>query len=398
MQILKPSRRVDDIIASPIRKFLSLVKKAEDSGVKFIKLNIGNPDILPPQKINQELKRIKKSDIYYAPSSGIDKYILAWLEYFNNLKIKLSKNNIIPTVGASEAIIFALQAVCDVNDEILVFEPFYTNYKAIAKINGIKLKAITLRMNNCYKLPNIRSIEQKITNRTKAIIIINPDNPTGKIWYKDELDRIIKLALKYNLFIIADETYRNMSFDSNNKSLLSNKKIKNNLIVIDSLSKRLSVPGIRMGVLISYNQEIIDAILKLAMARLSVSTVGQLVTAKLIKQSKKYTQMITQRYQERTDVLNKFLFNIPGIETCRAKGAFYQVIKLPIRNSEDFINFLITKFRYNGISILLAPMSDFYITPGLGKNEVRIALVTNKTKLKQAMKILKLALEVYKNK
>ena len=397
MQQLQTSQRAQNIIASPIRKFLPLVKKAESRGVKFIKLNIGDPNILPPENFIKGLKQIKSNDLYYAASSGVVKYVKAWLKYFASFKVRLDTKNIIPTMGASEAIVFALQSVCDISDEVLVFEPFYTNYKALSQTCGIKLVPVTLKMDNCYQLPDVKTIEQKITDKTKAIIVINPDNPTGKVWHKNELNEIIKLALKYNLFIIADETYREMVFAGwSNFCLLKNQKIKNNLIVIDSISKRLSMPGIRMGVVVSYNQEVIEAILKLAMARLAVSTVGQLVTAKIISNNKKYIQKITQEYQERIDILNKALLEIPGVETCRANGAFYQVIKLPIKNSEDFIKFLITKFCYKKTSILLAPMSDFYITPGLGNNEVRIALVTSKTELKQAMKILKLALKAYK--
>ncbi len=396
MRSLIISQRVKSIIASPIRKFLPLVQKAEKRGIKFIKLNIGDPDILPSQKFNQELRKIKLTDTYYAASTGVDKYITAWLKYFNELKIKLNKNNIISTAGASEAITFALQAVCDVGDEVLVFEPIYTNYKALAKVNNIKLKPITLKMENNYKLPESKIIEKKITKKTKAIIIINPDNPTGKIWSEKELNQIIKIAKKYKLFIIADETYRGMSFGYNNKSLLKNKDIKFNLIVVDSLSKRLSLPGLRQGVLISYNQNIINAVLKLAMARLSVSTIDQLITVNLIKQSKQYIYKITQEYEARVKTLNMALKKISNIKTYQAQGAFYQVLKLPIKNSEDFIKFLITKFHYKKTSVLLAPMSDFYITPNLGKDEVRIALVVNNKKIKQAIDILKRALIEYK--
>jgi len=396
MQKLKTSRRIKEVIASPIRKFLPLVKKVEQQGVKVIKLNIGDPDILPPKDFIQVLQQIKLTDFYYAPSSGVNKYLLAWIKYFDNFKIKITAENIVPTMGASEAIIFVLQAVCDIDDEVLVFEPFYTNYKALSQTCGVKLAPITLKMEDGYKLPNIKKIEQKISKKTKAIIIINPDNPTGKVWRKDEVATIIKIALKYNLFIIADETYREIIFQGKPICFLRNQRIKNNLIVIDSVSKRFSVPGIRMGVVISYNKEIIKAILKLAMARLAVSTVGQLATAKIITQSKKYIKIIIQEYKVRVEVLNKGLNKIDGIETCRAQGAFYQVVKLPVENSEDFIKFLITKFRYKNKTLLLAPMSDFYITPGLGKNEVRVALVTNIKELKEGMEILKRALAEFK--
>lgn len=395
MNNLKISKRTGQLIESPIRKFLPLVKKAEAKGVKFFKLNVGDPDIFAPQEILEEIRNYRDKNIHYAPSPGIVEHVHAWLKYYAGFGLKLEQANIVPTQGAAEGILMSLMAVADPGDEVIVFEPLYTSYKGFAALSNVSLAPVTLKLENNFELPSEREIVKKITKKTKAILIINPDNPTGKAWKDEELRKIIKIASGHKLFLIVDETYREIVFDQKAKSILNFGGTKNNTIVIDSLSKRFSVPGIRVGALVSYNKEIMAAILKIAMIRLSVPTIGQLSTVAILSNSKQYTETIRDEYRQRCEVVNCALKRMSGVVAGLPKGAFYQVAKLPVKDSEDFIKFLITKFRYKGKAVLVAPMEDFYITPGLGRDEIRIAYVVNTKELKEAMDIFERGLKKY---
>jgi len=389
------SRRTQQLITSPIRKFLPLVKIIEKKGIKVYKINVGDPDIAPPKQFLQTIKKYRQKNISYAPSPGIPEHVNAWVKYYASLGIKLEPENIIPTVGGAEAIILALTTVADAGDEVLVFEPVYTSYKGFASMADIKLVAVTLKIENNFALPPAEAIEKKITKKTKAIVVINPNNPTGTVLTKKEIAAIIKIAKKHNLFIISDETYREIVFGGQPTSLLKFPRAKKNLIVIDSTSKRFSLPGARVGAIVSFNREVMWSVLKLAMIRLAIPTLEQWGLIPILNKPKAYTKKIVAEYQKRRDVIFSSLQKIPGVTCQKPRGAFYLIAKLPVKNSEDFIKWLLTKFHYQGKTILLTPAAEFYLTKGLGKNEVRIAYVLAPKKLRAAMKILQKALERY---
>ncbi|MFA6322820.1 MAG: pyridoxal phosphate-dependent aminotransferase [Candidatus Buchananbacteria bacterium] len=393
---LSPSKRANQVIASPIRKFLPLVKQAENKGIKVFKINVGDPDLLPPPKLLQTIKNYQQKNLGYAPSPGIAEHTAAWVEYYKKFGIKLKPENIIPTVGGAEAIILALIALCDPGDEMIVFEPLYTSYKGFAAMTGIKLVPVTLKVENNFALPDEKEIIKKITKKTKVIALINPNNPTGSILSNQEIKRVIKIAKKFNLFILSDETYREIVFSGKPNSLLKYSEAKNRVMVVDSVSKRFSCPGARIGCLASFNQEIMWAVLKLAMIRLSVPTLEQYGLIPLLKNSEPYTKKIKAKYQRRRDAVLQGLKKIPGVVAQKPLGAFYLIVQLPVESAEDFIKWLLTDFNYQKKTILMAPLAEFYVTPNQGKNEVRLAYVLNCQKLKEAMKILKMALNEYK--
>lgn len=395
---LKLSTRVKDLMASPIRKFYPLALEAKKKGIEVLKLNIGDPDLSVPGEIIKSFQNIKLKNLGYAPSSGLVEQVDAWRIYYKGWGINLERENIIPTTGATEGILFSLLAVADPGDEILVFEPLYTNYKALAGLVNVRLRPVTLKLENDFQLPAEAEIIKKINNKTRAIIVINPDNPTGKVWSEQELRLIIKIARKYKLYIIADETYREIVFGGQPGSILQNEQARERTILLDSVSKRFSVPGMRIGVIASYNQELMRGILKIAMARLSAPTIGQIVTNKSVAKARDYTDRITKEYRQRAMTVQAGLKKIPGIVYNQPAGAFYQVIKLPVENADDFIRFLVSDFSYQGQTILVSPMEDFYLTAGLGRQEIRLAYVLNEKKLKKAVEILGRGIVEYSKK
>lgn len=395
-QKLTTSSRAIATPPSPIRKLVPLAEAAKRQGVKVYHLNIGQPDIKSPQRFLNALKAYPDKIVAYENSLGNPDLRQALAKYYRSHKIDLSLENIIVTTGASEAIIFALLAVCDSEDECLVFEPFYANYLSFASMAGITLKAISTQAKNGFRLPQEKTIEQKISKKTRALVIINPNNPTGTVYSKKELLTIDKLARHYNLFIIADETYREFVYDSkNHHSLLTIRRNPKNVILVDSLSKRFSLCGARIGCLVSFNQQILEAATKFAQARLSSPTIAQYAATQALKTPKTYFSRVNREYQARRDVLIQELQKIPGIFVMKPKGAFYTVVKLPVKNAEDFARWLLTDFRYQNTTLMLAPAKGFYLSRNLGKNEVRIAYVLNPRALKKATSLLKKALEIY---
>lgn len=380
---------------SPIRKFLPLVEKAEARGIEVIKLNVGDPDIAPSPEFLRAIKNYSLPTIKYAPSPGIKEHVLAWVKFYSGQGIKLGPENIIPTLGCAEAILLSLIATTDPGDEVIVFEPVYASYKGFALMAGVKLVPITLSVNNNFVLPNEKIIAKKITAKTKAIVIINPNNPTGTVLSKAEIERVIKLAVKYDLFIIADETYREIIFSGRPISVLQFKKAWERTIMLDSASKRFSAPGARIGCLVSYNKEIMQTVLKLAMVRLSAPTLEQYGLIPILNNAKPYLRKIIKEYKARRDVVIVALRQMSGVKFYIPQGALYITIALPIADAEDFVIFLLTKFSYRGQTVIVAPAAGFYITPGLGRNEVRLAYVMNAAKLKEAMIVLRRGLEEY---
>ncbi len=395
MNKLQVSMRGQNVIASPIRKFLPLMRAAEERGTRVYKLNVGDPDLVPPPKFFETIKKYNPASLGYAPSPGIKAHTEAWIKYYRQFGVDLAAADIIPTVGCAEAIMLALQAVADIGDEVLVFEPLYTSYKSFSVMTGIKLVPVLLPIENNFALPDAKIIEKKITKKTKAIVVINPDNPTGKLWSDKELSTIIKIAKKHNLFIISDETYREIRFDSKKPvCLLSHKDAPQNVVVCDSVSKRFSMPGARIGCVVSCNKAIMQSILKFAQARLSAGTLEQLGLVPLLQHSKRYTDQITREYHRRRDVVAQGLSKIPAVFK-PAQGAFYQAVGLPVDDAEEFVKFMIGKFTYKGATVMVTPMRDFYISQGKGKNEIRIAYVLNTKDLKQAMDVLARGVEEY---
>lgn len=392
---LRVSQRGQNVIASPIRKFLPLMREALKKGVKVYQLNTGDPDLEPPQAFFDTLQTYDRRHLNYAPSPGITEHVAAWIEYYQGFGVELEPKNIIPTVGCAEAILLAMMAVADPGEEILVFEPLYVSYKSFAVMTGIKLNPITLKNELGFALPAVAEIENKITDKTRAIVVINPDNPTGKLWSPEELDMIVAVAKKHNLFIISDETYREIRFKGEPFCLLSRQDAREHIILTDSVSKRYSMPGARVGCIASYNDEIMAAILKFAQARLSVGTLEQLALIPLLKNSRQYTDPVREEYRRRRDVVYNVLSAIPGVTCSKPEGAFYVYASLPVDSAEKFVKFLISEFQDQAETVMLSPMPDFYITPGLGTNEIRIAYVLNIKALQRAMAILQSALLAY---
>lgn len=396
MMQLKVSKRARNVIASPIRKFLPFLLAAEKQGIRVYKLNVGDPDLEVPPAFLNTVKSYAKKTLGYAPSPGIREHMLAWQKYYRQFGVNLELNQMLPTVGCAEAIMLALLAVADPGDEIIVFEPLYASYKSFSVMTGIRLLPITLPLKNSFVLSNIGVVEKKISKKTKAIVIINPDNPTGKLWNKKELDGIVSLAKKRGLFIISDETYREIRFDGKKgQCLLTRKDARQNIILCDSVSKRFSMPGARIGCVASFNTNIMSSILKFAQARLSAGTLEQLGTVPLLSNSAPYVNKVVKEYQKRQKIVAQGLAKIKGAIFRPAMGAFYQAVQLPVADSEDFVKFMISEFRYQKQTVMVTPMQDFYITPGLGKSEIRIAYVLNTKDLAIAMDVLRRGVEAY---
>jgi aspartate aminotransferase len=397
MSRLEVSRRGRDVIASPIRKFLPFVQATEKKGIKVFKINVGDPDLMPPQEFFKVIRAYAGKTLPYTPSPGIPAHTAAWQKYFKQFGVSLPMSGIIPTVGCAESIMLAMQAVCDPGEELLVFEPLYSSYKSFAVMTGIKLVPVLLPFDKNFALPPAAEIEKKISKKTKAIVVINPDNPTGKLWTEKELNTVVAIAKKHNLFIISDETYREIRFDGKKpNSMLANKAARPYVIVCDSASKRFTMPGARTGVVASFNEEVMHTILKFAQARLSTPTLEQLGLIPVLNNSKPYVTKLVKEYHKRRDIIAQGLAKIPGVVFKPAQGAIYQALKIPVKESEDFVRFMISNFSYKGKTVMVTPMQDFYITPGRGHNEIRLAYVLNGKQLKEAMEILKRGLEAYK--
>jgi len=394
---MKISKRASLIQASPIRKLYPLANQAEKRGIRVIKLNIGQPDLPLPEIVYKEIKKLKNKFLPYAPSQGIKETIIAWQKYFRDQNLNFKENEIIITTGGSEAVTFAISLIADPGEEIIVFEPFYTNYNAFASLMNVKLKPITLKIENGFHLPPRKEIEKKINKKTKGIIITNPNNPTGTVYTRDELKDLAVLAKKHNLYIINDEVYREFVFSGHKfYSLFNFKEILNNIILVDSVSKRFNACGARLGCLASKNKKVMEGALKFAQARLSSPTLEQKIFIPLLKNSKKYISKVVSEYKKRRKIVEKELKEIPDLVFHFPEGAFYTIIGLPIKDSEKFCHWLLEKFHYQKTTLLLAPAAGFYATANKGKNEVRIAFVYRAEILKKALKILKIALEKYK--
>lgn len=396
-KFLNISKRAEKAQFSPIRKFVPLLQKVKKRGIKVFELHIGQPDLPTPKEILKKIKNFKGKTLSYTPSTGIPKVKAAWQKYYKDVGIKFDISEIIVTTGGSEAVLFAFATVCSLGEEIIVFEPFYTNYNGYASVTGIKLIPLRTFAKTGFHLPDKKEVEKKIGKKTRAILICNPNNPTGTVYKKEELKMITDLAKKHNLFILSDEVYREFVYDNEKHySMMSFPDVQDKVILLDSISKRFSACGARIGCLASKNKKVIAGATKFAQARLSSPLIEQLAVIPLLKNSQKYTRKIIAEYKKRRDTVFETLQKIPGVLCQKPKGAFYVTVKLPIKDSDHFAEWLLTKFSWKGKTVMVTPAAGFYTTKGLGKDEIRIAFVLSSSKLRKAMEIFKRGLEKYR--
>lgn len=390
------SKRIQDTPSSPIRKFAPLEKAAVDRGIEVLKLNIGQPDLSTPKPILKAFKKFHNDIVLYAPSQGLPETISAWQTYYKSHGIELSSEEIMVTSGGSEALMFAIMAACDPGDEVLVFEPFYTNFAGFAAMANVNLIPISLDLHQGFVFPDIEQVRAKITSKTKAIIINNPNNPTGVVYDRDQIRKIINLCYRHNLYLISDEVYREFIFDDALPvSALDFPEVADRTIVIDSVSKRFNHCGGRVGCLVTRNHELMGQIMKLAQARLSVPTLEQLSVIPLLTRPREYTDSIKEEYRKRRDVVASGLESIEGVKFIKPNGAFYIMAELPLDDAENLVKFLLNDFSDNKQTVMVTPAQGFYITPGIGKRQIRIAYVLDEKKLIRAVELLRLGIIAY---
>ncbi len=383
---------------SPIRKLVPYAEKAAKSGKKIYYLNIGQPDIKSPQVALDAVKNSTINVLAYSRSEGSQEYREKISTYYKKNEIPVEANDIIVTTGGSEALLFAMGTICDQGDEIIIPEPFYANYNGFATASGVNIVPVISKIEDNFALPPISEFEKLITSKTKAIIICNPGNPTGYLYSKEEIKKLASIVLKHNLFLVADEVYREFTYDGDEHySILQEESLSENGIIIDSVSKRYSMCGARIGCLVSKNKEVISTALKFAQARLSPPTFAQIASEAALETPQSYFNEVIVEYKDRRNTLVEHLQTIPGVKVGKPKGAFYCIVELPVKNSDDFAQWLLEEFDYNGETIMVAPAAGFYSTKGVGLNQIRIAYVLKKEDLIKSVEILKLALKEYKD-
>jgi len=393
---MKLSKRIVQMQASPIRKLVPYAETAKKNGKKVYQLNIGQPDIQTPKVFLDAIKAFDEPVISYAMSQGEPALIEAIQGYYRKHNIEFDIDDILITNGGSEALLFALIAIADCDDEILVPEPFYTNYNGFSLPVGVNIKPITTSPYKGFRLPEKSEIQALISDKTKGILLSNPGNPTGVVYNKSEMMMLADLALENDLFIISDEVYREFIYgDTFYMSFGNIKSIEDRVVIIDSISKRYSACGARIGSISSKNTELIQNILKLCMSRLCVPTLEQIGATELYKVDNSYFESVNKEYRARRDLVYRALNKMPGVVCMLPNGAFYVIAKLPIDNSENFAIWLLESFDIDGETLMFAPAEGFYATEGLGKDEVRLAYILNQHDLEKAMNILKKALEIY---
>lgn len=390
------SQRAIDMPASPIRKLAPLASAAKERGVHVYHLNIGQPDLPTPQKGLDVLHHIDRKVLEYSPSQGFKSYREKLTGYYKKYDINLTADDIIITSGGSEAVLFAFLSCLNPGDEIIVPEPAYANYMAFAISAGAKIKTIATTIEEGFSLPKVEKFEELINEHTRAILICNPNNPTGYLYTRREMNQIRDLVKKYDLYLFSDEVYREFIYTGSPYiSACHLEGIENNVVLIDSVSKRYSECGIRVGALITKNEEVRSAVMKFCQARLSPPLLGQLVAEASIDEPEEYSREVYDEYVERRKCLIDGLNRIPGVYSPIPMGAFYTVAKLPVDNAEKFCAWCLTDFEYEGQTVMMAPAAGFYTTPNAGINQVRIAYVLNKDDLHKALFVLQKALEAY---
>ena len=381
---------------SPIRKLAPYAEKAYEQGKKVYHLNIGQPDIKTPEIALNAISNHSLEIIAYTNSDGSEQYRKKIVNYYSKHDIHLNHDEIIVTTGGSEALLFAFGSIMDPGDEVIIPEPFYANYSGFTTASGATIVPIVSRIEDNFALPPIADFEKLITPKTKAILICNPGNPTGYLYSKDELKQLSELVRKHDLFLIADEVYREFCYDgAEHFSVMSDDTLHEHAIMIDSVSKRYSMCGARVGCLVSKNKSVISTALKFAQARLSPPTFAQIASEAALETPAEYFSEVIEEYVLRRDILVKGLENIPGVKVAKPKGAFYCVVELLVADTDHFAQWLLSDFDLNGETVMVAPAAGFYVTPGLGKNQVSMAYVLNCDELKKCIQILDQALKVY---
>ena len=381
--------------SSPIRKLAPLADAAKKEGVKVYHLNIGQPDLPTPKQGLDALKTITRKTLEYSPSDGILPLREKLCGYYKKFGIELSPSEIIVTTGGSEAVLLSFLACMNQGDEIIMVEPGYANYISFAKTAGVVVKTVTSSIENGFALPPVEHFEEVITPRTRAILLCNPSNPTGYVYTPEELQQIKEIVRKHDLFLLSDEVYREFVYSGQPYVSALTLGIDDNVVVIDSVSKRYSECGIRVGMVVTKNKAVHDTIMKYCQARLSPPLIGQIVAEASIEGTEEYSRECFEEYKARRDFFINGLRQIPGVVSPMPEGAFYTVASLPVDDAEDFCKWCLTDFRLNGETVMMAPAAGFYSTPGLGRNQVRMAYVLKKEDLQRCLNILRAALEAY---
>ncbi len=382
---------------SPIRKLVPFAESARNKGHKVYHLNIGQPDIKSPEVALQAVKNADVEVLEYSHSAGFESYRRKLSAFYQNIGLPVDFQDIIITTGGSEALMFAIGSTMDVGDEIIIPEPFYANYNGFSVASGVKVVPVISGIETDFALPPIEDFEKLITPKTKAILICNPGNPTGYLYSKQEIEKLAQIVLKHDLFLIADEVYREFIYDKGveHHSVLNVKGIEQNAIMIDSVSKRYSMCGARIGCIVSKNAEVMKAAMKFAQARLSPPTYAQIASEAALDTPQSYFDEVIIEYKDRRDTLISALNKIDGVRVSTPKGAFYCIVKLPVDSADKFAQWLLEDFDHNGETVMVAPASGFYSTPGVGLDEIRIAYVLKKEDLIRAIEVLKHALIKY---
>ncbi|MCB2355505.1 pyridoxal phosphate-dependent aminotransferase [Clostridium estertheticum] len=390
------SNRLESMQFSTIRKLAPFAEDAKKRGVSVYHLNIGQPDIHTPSTFMEGINNFTDKVLKYENSQGMDPLIESFIKYYLEWNIKLSKSEILVTNGGSEAILFAFMAICDPGDEIIIPEPFYTNYNGLADLASVKVIPFITKAEDGFHLPSKEEITSKITKKTRAIMVSNPGNPTGVVYTQAEIRMLADIVKENDIFLISDEVYREFVYDDlKYTSALYMKDIEDKIILIDSISKRYSACGARIGLVASKHKHLMAQMIKLGQSRLCVPVIEQVAAANLINTPKSYFTEVKKEYEERRNILYKYLLKIPGVVCEKPTGAFYIVAKLPIKSAEDFAKWLLTDFNYNNKTVMVAPAQGFYATKGLGINEIRLSYCLNTTALKDAMEILGIAIKKY---
>ena len=383
---------------SPIRKLVPYAEAAKKRGTKVFHLNIGQPDIKTPQVALDAVKNNSLEILAYARSEGAESYRKKMASYYKKHQINISHEDIIVTTGGSEALFFTFGSIMDPDDELIIPEPFYANYNGFSIASGVKVVPVISSIETGFALPPIEDFEKLISPKTKAILICNPGNPTGYLYSKEEIEKLVAMVKKHNLFLIADEVYREFVYDgATHHSILAQEGLEEHAIVIDSVSKRYSMCGARIGCIVSKNKAFMDTALKFAQARLSPPTYAQIASEAALDTPESYFTEVIDEYTQRRNTLISELKKIEGVKVATPKGAFYCIAQLPVNNADDFAQWLLEKFEYKGQTVMVAPAAGFYASPGLGLNQIRIAYVLNKESLISSVKIIKEALLSYPN-
>jgi len=396
--IMKPSlsQRGRVMPASPIRKLMPLADQARQRGVHVYHLNIGQPDLETPEPIRRRLRTLTDPVLAYTPSGGTPDYLKTLQTYYERIGIRLGLDQLIATTGGSEALLFSMLACANEGDDAIVVEPFYTNYRSFATMTGVQLVALRSSGVDGFHLPARAAWDAVVTPRTRFVILCNPNNPTGTVYSDDELRRVATFCRERGLFLIVDEVYREFVYDGRGvTSALSLREFEDIVVVVDSLSKRYSACGIRLGSLATRNREVYDACLRMAQGRLSAPGIAQAIAVGATELGPDYHQGVVAEYERRRDVLFEGLISIPGVFLRKPEGAFYFIARLPVSDSEDFASWLLTDFDYKGATVMVAPARGFYLSPELGHDEVRIAYVLKESDLVASVEILRAALDEY---